>query len=305
MEFGGTIKHSQQAVEAKLLWAYTGRMQFVRTRWKHCCHRWWALDYLNQGSQRQRIGRRKAFTRDSRIAALYAPGRDYYEWESNAGSIDASFVVFDAHGEVEASLQKLTGTKGYWHCCDPDYRIGAFLQQIAELVFYRRSGFYLLSHGVLVQLLGLLLTATPLAANLGNLYNQFQAQESNDMRFSIENFISKRIAEPLRVADLAKHAKMSVSAFAHNYRRITGESPYRTVQRLKLETAKHYLLRDRLTVKECAARLGFSSDFHFSRLFKRIEGLSPTQYRHSLLEKAFDSPVTQKTHKASSARVLD
>ena len=95
----------------------------------------------------------------------------------------------------------------------------------------------------------------------------------------------------MRVADLARHAKMSVSAFAHAYPRRAGESPYRTVQRLKLEAAKRLLLQDGLSVKECAERLGFSSEFHFSRLFKRLEGMSPMRYRQALLEKVLGGPA--------------
>jgi AraC-like DNA-binding protein len=63
------------------------------------------------------------------------------------------------------------------------------------------------------------------------------------------------------------------------------------VQRLKLEAAKCFLLQEGLSVKECAVRLGFSSEFHLSRLFKRLEGLSPTRYRHALTEKALGRPA--------------
>ena len=49
MALGGTIKHGQRTVEAKLLLAYAGGTRFAVTRWKYCHHRWWVLDYLNQG----------------------------------------------------------------------------------------------------------------------------------------------------------------------------------------------------------------------------------------------------------------
>ena len=49
-----TIKRSQQTVDARLLLAYAGGTRFVVTRWKQCHHRWWVLDYLNQGQQPQR-----------------------------------------------------------------------------------------------------------------------------------------------------------------------------------------------------------------------------------------------------------
>jgi len=43
-------------------------------------------------------------------------------------------------------------------------------------------------------------------------------------------------------------------------------------------------------VKECADRLGFSSEFHFSRLFKRVEGMPPTRYPQTLLEQVLGGP---------------
>lgn len=285
MGLGGIIKGCQQTVEVRLLLAYTGGRRFVVTRWKHCRHRWWVLDYINQGHQQQRVGRGKAFTRVSGVAALYAPGREYWERQIAGGSVDESYIMFDARGAEEAWLRQLASVKGWCHFRDPDHLIGASLRRSAELVFYRRPGFHLLAHGTLMEQLGLLVTASPLAPNLRDVRAESSAARRDDLIGAVERFIGDHIAEPVRVADLARHAKMSTSAFAHAYPRLAAESPYCTVQRLKLEAAKRFLLEDGLSVKECAARLGFSSEFHFSRLFKRLEGLSPTRYRHALTEK--------------------
>ena len=293
MRLGGTIKRRQQTVEARLLLAYTGRTRFVATRWKDCRHRWWVLDYINQGQQLQRVGRGKAFTRVSGVAALYAPDRDYRERQIAGGSVDESYIMFDASGEAETWLRQLAGVKGWCHFRDPNYLIDASLRRAAELVFYRRPGFHLLAHGALMELLGLLVTASPLSPNLRDVATENGAARRDDLISAVEGFIRNHIAEPLCVADLARHAKMSTSAFAHAYPRLAGESPYCTVQRLKLEAAKRFLLQDGLSVKECAARLGFSSEFHFSRLFKRLEGMSPSHYRHALTEKVLGRPAPQ------------
>ena len=285
MGLGGIIKRSQQTVDARLLLAYAGGTRFVVTRWKQCHHRWWVLDYINHGQQQQRLGHGKVFTRVSGVAALYAPGRDYCERQIAGGSVDESYLIFAARGAAEASLRQLTGVKGCCHFCDPDQLIGASLRRAAELVFYRRPGFHLLAHGALMELLGLLVTASPLSPNLRDVHPEGGAARRDDLISAVERFISDHIAEPVRVVDLARHAKMSTSAFAHAYPRLAGESPYRTVRRLKLEAAKRFLLQGGLSVKECAERLGFSSEFHFSRLFKRLEGMSPTRYRNALLEK--------------------
>lgn len=291
MRLGGTIKRGQQTVEARLLLAYTGVTRFVVTRWKHCRHRWWVLDYINQGQQQQRVGRGKAFTRFGGVAALYAPGRDYCERQIAGGSVEESYIMFDARGAAGAWLRQLTGVKGWCHFRDPDRVIGAALRRAAELVFYRQPAFHLLAHSVLMELLGLLVTASPLAAKLRAVRTESGAGRRDDLIGAVERFIGDHIAEPVRVADLAAHAKMSASVFARAYSRLADESPYRTVQRLKLEAAKRFLLQDGLSVKECAARLGFSSEFHFSRLFKRLEGLSPTRYRHALTEKVLGRPA--------------
>lgn len=285
MGLGGSIKRGEQKVETRLLLTYSGGLRFDSTCWKHCRHRVWALDYINQGQQQQRICRGKAFTRLSSVAALYAPGCDYYERQITGAVVDSSYIMFEVRGEAEALLRQLTGERGWCHFRDPDHFMGASLRRVAELVFYRRPGFHLLTYGAMLELLGMLVTALTVSANLREVRVQGAEARRDDLIGAVERFIGDHIAEPLSVADLARHVKMSASAFAHAYPRLTDESPYQTVRRLKLEAAKRLLLQDRVSVKECAERLGFSSEFHFSRLFKQLEGISPMHYRHALMEK--------------------
>jgi AraC-like DNA-binding protein len=305
MKLGGIIERREQTVEAALLQAHTGETRFVVTRWKYRSYRWWVLDYINQGQQQQRIGRGKTFTRVSGVAALYAPGRDYGERQIAGGSVDESYIMFEARDAEEAWLRQLAGVKGWCHFYDPDHLLGASLRRAAEIVFYRRPGFHLLAHGTLMEQLGLLLTASPVAPNLREIRAESGADRRHELIGAVERFIGDHISEPVREADLARHVKMSKFAFAHAYPRLAGESPCCTVRRLKLEAAKRFLLHDGLSVKECAERLGFSSEFHFSRLFKRLEGLPPTRYRQALTEKTgLAAPprraVPSRTHSLAS-----
>jgi transcriptional regulator GlxA family with amidase domain len=50
--------------------------------------------------------------------------------------------------------------------------------------------------------------------------------------------------------------------------------------RLKMETARYLLYATVEPVKSIAARLGFWDEFHFSRTFRRLSGVSPREYRH-------------------------
>jgi AraC-like DNA-binding protein len=72
---------------------------------------------------------------------------------------------------------------------------------------------------------------------------------------------------------------MSYEAFRKRFARESGMSlgKYRNWRRI--EQAAGLLIREGLTLKEIALRLGFSDEFHLSKRFKQFIGVSPSQYR--------------------------
>lgn len=281
MGIGGTIEPGSQKIDARLLRAYTGITRFDADEWNHCIFGSWVVDIINVGRQKQRVGQGKTFTRLSGVAALYSPRRDFHELRQAGGWLDESYIIFDAGGSTAALLKKLTGPAGWRHFRDRDGGIADRLKKIAELAFYRRAGYHLAAHGLMAELLGMLADSHPVSARMRAL-NQ---QSAPGMAGAIEKYIRDHIDQPVSVAQLASHVKMSLSAFAHAYPALAGESPYRTVQRLKVEQAKRLMLQDGLSVKQCAARLGIECEFHLSRLFKRLEGMAPKNYLAALTKK--------------------
>jgi AraC-like DNA-binding protein len=279
---GGTLARRRQPGTAILLSAYTGLSRFPTTRWIECRKPFWVVDLLHQGRQRQRIGRGRPFDRLSGVAALYAPGCDYREWQVAGETVDESWITFDLRGPLAKLARPLVGAAGYCHFLDPDAVLAHELRAVGGLLFQRRPGFHVRAQGLLLGLLGHLLAAEIVAARRRVVRDVDAARPATDLRERVEQHIREQIAAPLHVDDLTRHLGMSRSVLAHRYPRLAGESPYRTIQRLKVEAAKRLLLGDGLTVKECAARLGFSTEFHFSRLFKRLEGLAPQNYRQAL-----------------------
>ncbi|MEI6070745.1 MAG: AraC family transcriptional regulator [Verrucomicrobiae bacterium] len=281
MTSSGVIPRNSKLPKAALEIAHTGASRFHTTRWTHHCLPYWVLDEINQGRQKQRIGKGKVFTRLSGLAAFYAPGCEYHEWQSDGGSLRESFMVFSAWGDLEMTLRRLVGRRGWCHILDPEHLIGDRLQHLGDLVFRRRPGFGLLAHAAMLELLGMLVVAP----RVGPTRFEVRAEtwgRKRDLVQSVEGYVRDHVAEPLSVVDLAVHLKMSLPTFSRTYPRVAGETPGCTVRRLKVEAAKRLLLGERLGIKECALRLGFSSEFHFSRLFKRLEGLPPSEYVDSL-----------------------
>jgi AraC-like DNA-binding protein len=94
--------------------------------------------------------------------------------------------------------------------------------------------------------------------------------------------MDRAYAEPLNVDALARVALMSRSHFIREFRRVFAETPYRYLQRRRVERAMFLLRHGANTVTEVCDAVGFTSLGTFSRTFSGIVGTSPTAYRDAL-----------------------
>lgn len=107
----------------------------------------------------------------------------------------------------------------------------------------------------------------------------------NGMRESLKRieqsiaFMKQHLNRPLQVATLAALAKVSPSHFFALFKRLTGSAPIDYFTRLRMERARRLLDATTLSVKEVAAALGYEDQFYFSRVFKAVNHLAPTEYR--------------------------
>ncbi|MFP4166780.1 MAG: helix-turn-helix domain-containing protein [Opitutales bacterium] len=81
-----------------------------------------------------------------------------------------------------------------------------------------------------------------------------------------------------QVARMAGGSRRSVELA---FRRHFGESPYRWLNRMRMEKAARLLRETELKIMEVGARCGLPRQHHFSAAFKRFSGHSPTAYRQS------------------------
>ncbi len=90
-----------------------------------------------------------------------------------------------------------------------------------------------------------------------------------------------RYAEPLTVADLARHAGLSRAQFSREFRRTFGESPHQYLLTRRLERAATLLRNTDRSVTEICFAVGLASLGSFTTSFRRIHGATPTAYRSS------------------------
>lgn len=87
--------------------------------------------------------------------------------------------------------------------------------------------------------------------------------------------IKTKIAEPIRVEDLASMANMSPSSFHQHFKAVTAMSPVQYQKRLRLTEARHILLAERADAQSAAYRVGYQSVSQFSREYARMFGAPP------------------------------
>lgn len=63
------------------------------------------------------------------------------------------------------------------------------------------------------------------------------------------------------------------------FRRFQGVSPYQYIMRQKMNRAAHDLLASNARVQDIAAEFGFADPLHFSRVFRKVHGVSPAKWR--------------------------
>jgi AraC-like DNA-binding protein len=94
----------------------------------------------------------------------------------------------------------------------------------------------------------------------------------------------EHLSEELSLGRVAKAVNASSFYFCKLFKKATGVNFIDYISRLRIEKAKNLLLNPSCRVSEIAFEVGFQSLTHFNRVFKKISGLSPSQYRAQLPE---------------------
>lgn len=95
----------------------------------------------------------------------------------------------------------------------------------------------------------------------------------------IVGHIDAHLRQSSSLGEMAELVGMSPSHFARKFRRSTGLSLHRFVNRRRIRRAFSILQKTESPIAVIAADLGFSSHSHFTRLFTRTTGMTPAAYR--------------------------
>jgi len=126
---------------------------------------------------------------------------------------------------------------------------------------------------------------TIFAQHLSMVSNQVIVHQSNaepPVIARAKEYIHQHEADELSLGEVAKAVNTSSFYFCKLFKKVTGLNFTHYVSRVRVEKAKNLLLNPNLRVSEIAFEVGFQSLTHFNRVFKKIIGQSPTDYRAQL-----------------------
>lgn len=99
-------------------------------------------------------------------------------------------------------------------------------------------------------------------------------------------YIKNNYDNELSVENIAKQTAISTRNFIRRFKKATHQTPIKYIQQIKIEAAKEQLENTNKTVNEVLYSVGYNDKKTFRNLFKRITGLTPTDYR-----KKYQSPT--------------
>jgi AraC family transcriptional regulator len=79
--------------------------------------------------------------------------------------------------------------------------------------------------------------------------------------------------------ELAQVAGMSTHYFCELFKQSSGLSPYRYVLKQKIDGAKASLMDPKMDIATAGAMAGFINQSHFTKVFRKLVGVTPTDFR--------------------------
>jgi circadian clock protein KaiC len=97
------------------------------------------------------------------------------------------------------------------------------------------------------------------------------------------NFLEENLHKPLKLTDISNHLRLSPYHLSRVFKSETKKTIFEYLLHLRIEKAKRLLRNIQLNISEISRECGFNDANYFTRVFKKNNGISPTEYRMKVL----------------------
>jgi len=115
----------------------------------------------------------------------------------------------------------------------------------------------------------------------------------------VREFVHANLEEEFSLKEMAESVGLSRAHFSQMFRKSTGETPHRFVLRQRIERSIVMLRTAEGRILDIAIACGFQTQQHFARVFRKLCGASPTEYRGEFVEVPDGSGIEEGSHSTS------
>jgi AraC-like DNA-binding protein len=170
-----------------------------------------------------------------------------------------------------------------WSVKDEDRELPLSTMQDAENIYNINHLFWQLVNGWYDKLPGYEFSSKALLQQL--IFELYTREKRENRNYSIElkvetliRYMHENITKKLTLSQLSDMVSLSPTYLSRAFKERTGYSLIHFFNKLKIDKAKELIIDGDRKIKEVAKELGFGDEFYFSRLFKKIEGVSPLDF---------------------------
>lgn len=112
----------------------------------------------------------------------------------------------------------------------------------------------------------------------------FPSKESMESHLvlNVKNFIEGNVEKKFRISELCKELGYSKSYLSRIFQEQTGVTIANFATREKIQKAKNLIRETEMNFSQISDVLSFDNPQYFSRVFRRVTGMTPTEFKHSL-----------------------
>ena len=115
---------------------------------------------------------------------------------------------------------------------------------------------------------------------LCNLLPERRENRSDKLVYLTRQYVDAHYAEKLTLSDIAEHLKISSGHLSTTFSRFMDMTVSDYIAQVKIEHAKQLIDSHQYLIYEVADMLGFENAYYFSKVFKKVTGMSPREYEH-------------------------